>query len=276
MREPDIAPEGVPPLWATAYGLDVASPFPFAELELVDGVVMRWRWIPPGHFLMGSPDDEAGRWSDESPQHEVELTRGFWLAETPCTQSQWVAVMHSNPSKRQGEQRPVENVSWEDCQEYCARLNERFEDPAMRLPTEAEWEYACRAGTTGAFNDGSPCTAPEGRDPALEGLGWYRGHETHPVAQKAANTWGLFDMHGNVWEWCADWWQGDYQGTGSVDPSGPPTGRYRVIRGGSFWEVARDCRSAFRYGRHPGVRFDRLGFRPAAGQAGEQGTPGGG
>jgi len=265
-----------PPPWAVAYGLDSASPFPFADLELAPGAVMRFRWVPPGSFLMGSPEDEAGRWRDEGPQHEVELTRGFWLAETLCTQEQWEAVMRSNPSGHPGERHPVENVSWEDCQAYVTRLNERFPDLGMRLPTEAEWEYACRAGTTSAFNDGSACTEPSGKDPALERLGWYdenSGNTTHPVAQKAANAWGLYDMHGNVWEWCGDWWKDSYEDAGTVNPKGPSDGRDRVIRGGSAWLTAWRCRSAFRNWWHPADRFPYQGFRPAAGQAGGRRLP---
>ncbi|MCP4658581.1 MAG: formylglycine-generating enzyme family protein [bacterium] len=218
---------------------------------------------------MGSPEGEAGRWDYEGPQYEVELTRGFWLAATACTQQQWQAVMRSNPSGHQGRDRPVVNVTWEECRQYCTHLNRRFPELGMRLPTEAEWEYACRAGTTSAFSDGSPCTRPTGVDPALEALGWYgknSGNQTHPVAQKAANAWGLFDMHANVREWCADWWQGAYEGAGAVNPTGPTDGRDRVIRGGSIWNFARSCRSACRSRGHPGDRHSNQGFRPAAGQ----------
>jgi formylglycine-generating enzyme required for sulfatase activity len=161
--------------------------------------------------------------------------------------------MGSNPSEFQGDaQRPVENVSWDDCQEYCGKLSERFPRLGAGLPTEGEWEYACRAGTTGAYNDGSDCTAPEGCDPALEKLGWFDKNSegtTHPVRQKTPNRWGLYDMHGNVWEWTST-----------------PNGPVRVIRGGSWFNPAQVCQCAFRFGRRPSVCLPYLGLRVVAGE----------
>ena len=163
-------------------------------------------WCPPGTFIMGSPHDEPGRFADEE-QIEVELTRGFWIARTQLTQKVWKEVMGNNPSNFNGEDRPVESVSWNDCQDFLKVLNESYpvEGFEFRLPTEAQWEYACRAGTTTAFFFGD--------DPSQLGdYAWYAENsnwETHPVAQKLPNPWGLYDMHGNVWERCQDLY-GDY------------------------------------------------------------------
>ncbi|MHB9006456.1 MAG: SUMF1/EgtB/PvdO family nonheme iron enzyme [Limisphaerales bacterium] len=269
------------PKWASRFGQDQAGLF--AEFEL-DGARFRLRWIPPGGFLMGSPESEAGRYADE-PLHRVTISRGFWLADTPCTQEQWQAVMGENPSEFKEPyepKRPVESVDWEQCRQFFARLRKRIPDLDFRLPTEAEWEYACRAGTTSAFNDGSDCTVPEGKDPALERIGWHgEGSEgkTHPVAVKPPNAWGLRDMHGNVWEWCAD--QAGLEGSeivvdtnvdGIVDPH-CEQGAWRVVRGGSYWNESRLCRSACRGAREPGIRLWILGFRLAAGQELGRGAP---
>jgi formylglycine-generating enzyme required for sulfatase activity len=259
------------PAWARqitrdAYGL-------VATVELGERVHMRLRWIPAGRFLMGSPGDEAGRYDDEGPQHWVTLLRGFWLGEAPCTQEQWEAAMGNNPSRFKGAERPVEQVSWEDCQEFCRKLGECIPGLRARLPTEAEWEYACRAGTASAYNDGSACTEPAGHDPALERLGWFddnAGRETHPVGKKSANAWGLCDMHGNVWEWCSDW-LGGYANEEQTDPFGPAEGQCRVLRGGSWLGSAGRCRSAFRRWRGPGDRWGTQGFRLLAVQSGELG-----
>jgi len=261
-------PAPYPPVWASGWGTDRLSPYPFVELELAEGVVTVLRWIPPGRFLMGSPNDEPGRWEDEGPQHWVTLTKGYWLADAPCTQAEWKAVMGTTPSHFKGPDRPVEQVSWEECQQYCEKLRARFPAVPARLPSEAEWEYACRAGTTTAFNDGSACTQPEGNDPALAKLGWFdknSGGETHPVRKLAPNQLGLYDMHGNVWEWCQDWF-GNYVAEEQVDPAGAGEGRERVLRGGSWGLRALYCRSAFRNGGRPSLRFPDLGFRLASGQ----------
>jgi formylglycine-generating enzyme required for sulfatase activity len=216
-------------------------------------------WCPPGQFMMGSPLSELDRDSDEE-QHEVVLTRGFFLSETECTQGQWEAVMGGNPSYFKGTERPVEQVSWEEAVEYCRKLTAKQRAEGIladgwewRLPTEAEWEYAARAGTTGA------------RYGKLDTIAWRDGNsggEPHPVKQKTANAWGLYDMIGNVWEWCSDWY-GGYP-TGSVtDPTGPSSGSYRVSRGGSWGSGARYARSALRGGSDPGSRNGSQGFRPA-------------
>ena len=216
-------------------------------------------WCPPGQFMMGSPTSERGRDSDEV-QHEVVLTRGFFLSETECTQGQWEAVMGGNPSYFQGTEWPVEEVSWEEAVEYCRKLTAKQRAEGIladgwewRLPTEAEWEYAARAGTTGA------------RYGKLDTIAWRDGNsgiQTHPVKQKTANAWGLYDMMGNVWEWCSDWY-GEYPTESVTDPTGPNSGSRRVYRGGSWGSVAGFARSANRDGYDPGNRLINLGFRPA-------------
>ncbi|MCC7376337.1 MAG: formylglycine-generating enzyme family protein [Verrucomicrobiales bacterium] len=256
----------MPPPWAEIFGEDDSGIF--AEFTLKQ-VRFAWRWIPSGRFLMGSPNTEPGRWPAEGPQHEVLLSGGFWMGETSVTQGQWRALMQENPSGFPGDQRPVENVTWHDAVTYSDALNDVVPALFAVLPTEAQWEYACRAGTDSAFSDGSPCTQPEGDEPALEDLGWYdvnsRG-ETHPVRQKRPNSWGLYDLHGNVWEWCRDGWY-NYGTQSKMDPVYEPKNESanRVIRGGSWIDQARDCRSAYRNLREPGYRYINLGFRLAAG-----------
>ncbi|MCP5518556.1 MAG: formylglycine-generating enzyme family protein [Verrucomicrobiales bacterium] len=268
------------PAWATRLAQDA---FGLVAEFAVDGVSFRLRWIPPGSFQMGSPEDEKGRYEDESPRHLVTISRGFWLGETPCTQAQWKAVMGDEPSNFRGEQRPVESVTWDDCVAFCERLGERVPGLPFRLPTEAEWEYACRAGTGSAFNDGSDCTEPRGEDPALKQLGWYGKNsagETHPVGGKEPNGWGLYDLHGNVWEWCADraeWTGSEVVTEGYVDGAVDPMswkGARRVVRGGSIWYFARSCRSAYRFALVPGNRDRSRGFRLAAGQELRSGASG--
>ena len=248
-----------PPPWATVYGVDRKGIL--AEFE-VDGVVFPLRWIPPGRFRMGSAETED-RYDRELPRHEVVIPSGFWLGETPVTQEQWKSVTGENPSEHQDAEQPglpVEKVSWDDCEEFFGKLNKEVEGLGSRFPTEAEWEYACRAGTESAFNDGSDCTEPEGKDPALEKLGWHGegfSGNTHPVGLKKANAWGLHDMHGNVWEWC---WDGrrTYTEELYVDElhAHAQEGSYRALRGGSCWYIAGYCRSAYR-GAYP--REHRIG-----------------
>jgi formylglycine-generating enzyme required for sulfatase activity len=248
---------GIPPLWADAWGQDAHGGW--CAISVGD-VVQRLRWIPPGEFRMGSPEDEEGRWDDEGPQHGETMAAGFWMFETPCTQALWQEVMGTNPSHFQGPgrpdapQRPVETVSWEDCQQFLARLNGRLEGLILGLPSEAQWEYACRAGTTG----------PRYGD--LDAIAWWgenSGGETHPVATKLPNRWGLYDMLGNVWEWCADPWS-------RGDRSRPAWGAsaHRVVRGGSWYYDARSVRAACRPRYDPSSRYRILGFRCAEFQEG--------
>ena len=240
------------------------------------GVKFFWRWIPPGRFLMGSPDEEKGRTNNEGPQHEVILSQGFWMGETPVTQEQWEAVMGDNPSEFKGERRPVETVSWKDSQRFCERMNDLVPGLRAQLPTEAQWEYACRAGSEGAYCDGSDCTEPVGKDPALEVLGWYgenSGNSSRAVKGKAGNAWGLFDVHGNVWEWCRDARE-DYVEGKQVDPFREGVdSAFRVLRGGSWLDDAGYCRSAIRLGPHPENRYRNVGLRLSAGQELESAEP---
>jgi formylglycine-generating enzyme required for sulfatase activity len=218
---------------------------------------MKFVYISPGTFMMGSPANEKDRDNDEK-QHQVTLSQGYYLQSTEVTQGQWKAVMGNNPSyfKDCGGDCPVEQVSWEDVQEFIRRLNQREGDDIYRLPTEAEWEYACRAGSNDRFCFGDD----EGR---LSEYAWYdsnSGKKTHGVAQKKPNPWGLYDMHGNVWEWCHDWF-GDYPSGSVTDPSGPSGGSVRVLRGGSWIYGPGYVRCADRFRGDPGVRCDDLGFR---------------
>jgi len=229
-------------------------------------------FIPPGTFRMGSPTNEVDRYSNEGPQRAVTISRGFWVGKYEVTQGEYLAVMGSNPSYfsinhgyADGQSRPVEQVSWYDATGYCAALTQRERlagrigtNSVYRLPTEAEWEYACRGWTSTRFSYGD--------DPGYTNLtnyAWYydnSGGETHPVGQKLANPWGLYDLHGNVWEWCQDWFD-TYPGGMAVDPQGPATGSFRVIRGGGWgdWlDFAWYCRSASRHGFYPAYGF---GFR---------------
>ncbi len=260
------------PVWATAYGVDDYGLY--AECS-VAGVVQRMRWMAPGEFVMGSPVDEPTRYDDEE-QHAVLLTRGFWLADTTCTQALWQAVMGSNPSELKGAERPVERVSWEDVQGFLGRLNTVLADSGFRLPTEAEWEYACRAGTTTPFWFGAQITPEQvnyaGNYPYADGpQGLYR-QETVPVQALPCNAWGLYQMHGNVWEWCQDW-KATYPAGLALDPVGPETGEIRVLRGGGWINDAGLVRSAFRSAYPPGHRIDVIGFRLARGQGHIQARP---
>jgi formylglycine-generating enzyme required for sulfatase activity len=225
------------------------------EIPLSASVSAQFCFIPSGSFTMGSPSGEEGRSRDEG-QVEVTLSQLFWLAKTEVTQAQWEAVMGSNPSYFKGNQLPVENVSWEEAQAFIAKLNKMQMLPQgwrFALPTEAQWEYACRAGEKGPYSGGS-----------LDQLGWYDGNsgrKSHEVGQKHPNAWGLYDMHGNVLEWCVDRYADTLQG--GEDPRGPELGVSRVCRGGCWSFYASSCRAALRLRNYPGNRFSSLGFRPA-------------
>jgi serine/threonine protein kinase len=197
----------------SALGERPLSPGTVRTFEIYPGVSMEFVWIPPGTFRMGSPADELGHEEDEGPLHEVRITKGFWLGRYEVTQGQWEPVMGSNPSYFLGEDRPVDSVSWTDVHDFIAKLNSWWGEELYRLPTEAEWEYACRAGTRTRFNFGT-------RDSQLGDFAWYGGNsgsKTHPVGRKRPNRWGLHDLLGNVWEWCQDWYDPRYYNTG---PSG--------------------------------------------------------
>ena len=224
-------------------------------------------WVEPGTFTMGSPTTEADRGKDET-QHKVTLTNGFYLGKYEVTQSQYEAVMNHNPSKFKSENRPVENVSWDDAVLFCDKLTE-IERKAGRLPeglvyslpTEAQWEYACRAGTTTAYSWGDAITSDDANY-NWDG-DWNSGSdfkETRDVGQYSANPWGFFDMHGNVWEWTADWYTA-YSSGAQTDPEGPATGSNRVRRGGSWHNTGTYLRSAYRNYSNPSYRTNNIGFR---------------
>ena len=224
--------------------------------------------LPAGRFMMGSPSDEEGRWDDrESPHHEVTISEPFALGKTEVTFEDYDRFAEASGREKPDDrgwgrgQRPVINVSWKDASDYCSWLGAGY-----RLPTEAEWEYAARAGTTTPFSFGETITPDQvnfnGRYPYGDAaVGFYRG-KTVDAGSLPANSWGLHEMHGNVWEWVSDWY-GDYSAAAVTDPQGPTTGTVRVVRGGSWFNVARDVRSAYRSRFEPGVRYDVLGFRCA-------------
>jgi len=227
-------------------------------------------WIPAGTFLMGSPPDEPGRNSSEGPQTTVTISRGFWMGKYEVTQGEYVEVMgsmSSNPSYFKGDlNRPVEQVTWHDATNYCGVLTSRERSAGRipggygyRLPTEAEWEYACRAGTTTRFSYGDDLGYE-----LLGDFGWYghnSGATTHPVGQKRPNPWGLYDMHGNVWERCQDWYEVFYPGGAVSDPTGPASSSNRVSRGGTWFGGGGECRSAYRSWGNPTFWFVDVGFR---------------
>ncbi len=218
---------------------------------------MEFVLIPGGSFMMGSPDNEEGRYDNEGPQHRVTL-KPFYMMTTEVTQKMWVEVMGSNPSYLKGDNLPVEKVSWNDCQEFLKKLNQRDPGKGYRLPTESEWEYACRAGTTTRYYTGNS-------EQDLARAGWYLGNsdlKTHPVGQKTPNAWGLYDMHGNIWEWCEDRYHDSYNGA-PIDGSAwlTPAGSYRVLRGGCWGNVTEFCRSAYRRSNTPDNRNHSSGFR---------------
>jgi formylglycine-generating enzyme required for sulfatase activity len=223
-----------------------------------NSIGMEFVLIPAGTFMMGSPDSDPDALDREKPAHQVTQSQAFYLGKYPVTQAQWEAVMGANPSAFKGADRPVENVSWDDVQAFMQKLNEREGVDHYRLPTEAQWEYACRAGSSTRYYFGDDAAR-------LDDYAWYEensDHQTHPVGQKHPNAWGLYDMHGNVWEWVQDWY-GGYTANPVTDPIGPTTGAVRrVVRGGSWLVTARFARSAYRLGRPPpGGRVGRLGFR---------------
>ena len=239
------------------------------EKEITNSIGMKLVLIPKGTFQMGSPESEEERLEDEV-QHEVTLTKDFYLAVTEVTQRQYEKVMGTNPSyfqkqfigKSDSSMHPVDQISWDNAVEFCKKLSDLPEEKragrVYRLPTEAEWEYACRAGSKTAY-----CFGDE-RD-SLGDYAWFSengGLQTHPVGEKKANAWGLYDMRGNVFEWCSDWY-GEYSKAASSDPMGPQRGSDRVLRGGSFRYIFESCRSADRYAVSPSDQKFDYGFRLA-------------
>jgi formylglycine-generating enzyme required for sulfatase activity len=247
-KQPPAALVVSPPSAPAAQGKELS-------LDLGGGVMMRLNYIPPGTFFMGSPDYDKNHFSDETPQHPVTLTVGFYMAVTEVTQEQYQAVMGQNPSRFKDPKNPVEMVSWADATEFCRKVSEKTGRKA-RLPTEAEWEFACRAGTASSFSFGDD-------NRALSDYAWYIDNSagaTHPVGQKNPNAWGLYDMLGNVFEWCADW-SGKYPNSPVGNPRGPDSGTHRVQRGGGCNNNAMIPRSAFRCCALPLNRDAYTGFR---------------
>ena len=259
-----VVPEVFPQAWASAWGEDKQGLWMAFEYK---GVEQRFRWIHPGRFLMGSPETEKNRDSDEL-LHPVTLNRGYWLADTACTQALWQAVMGDNPSEFSGDNKPVDNVSWNDAHRFIEKLNHVLPALELRLPSEAQWEYACRAGSETPFSFGETIMTDQvnydGNHPYGDAEdGEYR-QETVVVKSLPCSDWGLYEMHGNVWEWCQDWYDG-YDTNQVVNPIGPESGESRVLRGGSWINFARRCRSAYRLYLGPGDRGDFTGFRLARG-----------
>jgi formylglycine-generating enzyme required for sulfatase activity len=236
---------------------------------ITNSIGMKLVLIPKGTFVMGSPESEEGRQKDET-QHEVTISKDYYLGVTEVTQGQYQKVMGKNPSyfkkriirESDSSMYPVEAVSWEDAVEFCKKLSELPEEKkagrVYRLPTEAEWEYACRSGSKSAYSFGESSKS-------LGDYAWFGKNsngQTHPVGEKKANDWGLYDMQGNVFEWCSDWY-GEYPKGAVSDPSGPKRGSFCVFRGGGWYDGAAGCRSALRSGSAPSDRGDGLGFRVA-------------
>jgi formylglycine-generating enzyme required for sulfatase activity len=222
-------------------------------VEVVAGASgIKFAFIPAGEFDMGSPADEKGR-EEEETKHRVKISKPFRMSTTEITQAQWKALMGQRRGEFDGENLPVESATWKDAVAFCEKLSQ-VEGKKCRLPTEAEWEYACRAGATGRFSGGEK----------LDELAWYDDNaeeKTHPVASKKPNAWGLYDMHGNVAEWCADFYVSPYAAQNATDPTGPAQGTGRVIRGGSWSSFERGCRSASRSSANPAHQPKTVGVR---------------
>ncbi len=281
----------LPSLLLSLLSLAVAAPrIPAAEPRTItNSIGMKLVLIPKGQFTMGSPVEEEGSEDDETP-HAVTLTTDYYLGVTEVTQDQFRRVMGSNPSGFQGEKvaeknprtgrvlravdtsnYPVENLTWTEAVAFCRKLSalpaEQQAGRVYRLPTEAEWEYACRAGSKTAYHFGPEVAK-------LAEHAWFdqNAKGPQPVATRKPNAWGLYDMHGNVWEWCSDW-LGDYSAEPSIAPAGPKQGTDRVVRGGG-WDIdSAACRSAYRDGGEPTTRLESLGFRVAVTAAAPSAAP---
>ena len=246
--------------------------------KITNSIGMKLVLIPKGKFTMGSPASEEDRYENET-EHEVTISKDYYLGVTEVTQGQYEKVIGVNPSfwqkrvirKSDSSMYPVEQVTWEDAVEFCKELSDLPEEKkagrVYRLPTEAEWEYACRAGSKSAYSFGESTKS-------LGDYAWFDGNSdrTHPVGEKKANAWGLYDMQGNVWEWCSDWYD-EYPKGAVSDPTGPKQGSYRVIRGGGWGYEAAFCRSAFRGRLDPSIRGHVLGFRLALSPSGIPQSP---
>jgi formylglycine-generating enzyme required for sulfatase activity len=268
---PEVRPADAAELAAELARL-LAAPRP-ARL-ITNSIGMKLTLIPAGTFLMGSPDTEPERTADEGPLHEVAISEDFYLGVYPVTQREYEAIVGQNPAYfhkgfQGGPDHPVEQVNWDEAVAFCQRLSnlpaEKAAGRAYRLPTEAEWEYACRAGTTTPFWFGTSASSKhanfDGRNPYGGASKGSYLERTSKVGSYPANPWGLFDMHGNVWEWCSDWFDENYfRNNDNNDPKGPP-GNRRVLRGGAWDNGSQGCRSACRDGNDPGGRSGNFGFR---------------
>lgn len=258
------------------YRLELGSPFSPADYGdstescggFTNSLGMTFRLVPAGTFTMGSPTDEPGRTSEEENQRQVTISESYYIQTTEVTQAQWEAVMGVNPSyfANCGDDCPVERISWDDIQDFLSELNKlRRREGTYALPTEAQWEYAARSGGETAFANGGITETGSGYDANLDAMGWYRYNSngtTHPVARKDPNAWGLYDMHGNVWEFVRDL-HAAYPTDPGIDPTGASSGSSRVYRGGAWGSDAAECRSAFRSWHMPDVKYYVLGFRLA-------------
>lgn len=278
-------PDGISGWGQDEYGIFIQFSLSTGD-KYWDYIDQRLRWIPAGTFTMGSPESEPGRDADEGPQHAVTIRHGFWLMDTPVTQQLWQHVMGDNPSRFVDPERPVELVNWHEVTAFCEKLSGLLK-ATIQLPTEAQWEYACRAGTETATYAGPMKILGENNAPVLNDIAWYTGNSgfefdlpngfdssgwqekqfqhqlsgTRKVAQKCPNAWGLYDMLGNVLEWCADG-QRFYSVKSVADPVGPTEdGSARVFRGGSWAGKARSVRAAYRHWGVRGNRVEDLGFR---------------
>ncbi len=239
----------------------VSFPAAAQQKTHTNSIGMQFVLIPAGSFMMGAHEFEGGLdW--EKPRHKVTVSKPFYIGKYEVTQEQWHAVMGSNPSKFATRDRPVENVSWDDAQEFIRRLNAKEGGSKYRLPTEAEWEYAARAGSDTAY-----CYGDDPDAESLHQYAWYNknsGGKTQIVGKLKPNAWGLYDMHGNVWEWVQDWYDSEYYTkTPEKDPLNNAGGSDRVLRGGGWRNVAGHCRSASRNSRSPDYRYEYRGFRLA-------------
>jgi len=267
IRTHKIFPEEFPESWASDWGEDeygLWMAFTYKDVR------QAFRWCEPGVFMMGSPKDETERYEDEL-QHEVTLSKGFWIADTTVTQALWEVVIGENPSHFKGKERPVENVSLDDARSFINKMNGMKPELKLCLSTEAQWEYACRAESTTPFCWGDQIDSElvnfDGNRPYNKGRKSEDRNQTVEVKELPCNDWGLYQMHGNVWEWCQDWYA-DYPTEPVVDPKRPESGQSnnpRVLRGGSWFDYGRDCRSACRHRGDPSFRNDGFGFRLARG-----------
>ena len=266
---PPISGRGVggreAPIWSHDNGQDQYGRY--ADLA-VKNVTQRFRWIEPGTFWMGSPESEPERDGDET-WHQVTLTKGFWLGDTACTQSLWKTVLGSNPAYfKDNAKNPVEQVSWDDTQEFIQTFNSMVSGLNAQLPTEAQWEYACRAGTNTPFSFGDNITPRQvnynGKYPYASGKIGLSRQKTVPVKSFPANAWGLYEMHGNVWEWCQDWYE-DYPEESVTNPEGSQANSERVVRGGSWLHRSARVRSAIRNMHYPVSLANHRGFRLSLG-----------